>query len=82
MTQIKRVKPSQKLRVIIDTVGIYTTARAVRGTQFYSYSQNAAAQKALDALENMRSGKGTADSCAVGLCGTWDGHRVQLDILT
>jgi hypothetical protein len=44
-------------------------------------NQNAAAQKSLDALEFTRSGKGVADQCATGLCGTWEGHQVQLDMI-
>lgn len=78
---IKRLKQSQKLRIIIGGIGIYTTARQIRGCQFGFVSQNAAAQKALDALEYMRSGKGVADQCTTGLCGTWEGHQVQLDML-
>lgn len=79
--KIKRLKQSQKIRVIIEGVGIYTTVKAVRWGLFSRTTHNAAAQKAVDALEFTRSGKGVADTCTVGLCGTWDGHQVQLDIL-
>ena len=81
MSRIKRLKQSQKLRIIIDRIGIYTTAKQIRYGQFGFVSQNAAAQKALDSLEFMRSGSGAADQAAVGLVGTWEGHQVQLDIL-
>lgn len=78
---IKRLKQSQKLRIIIGGIGIYTTARQIRWGLFGFVSQNAAAQEALAALENTRSGAGAADQCATGLCGTWQGHQVQLDML-
>jgi hypothetical protein len=78
---IKRLKPSQKLRIIISGVGIWTTARQVRSGIGCFTKQVAATQKALDALEGMRSGEGTAEQCAIGLNGTWEGLQVQLDIL-
>jgi hypothetical protein len=81
MTKIKRLKQSQKLRIIIDKIGIYTTAKQIRWGLFGFTTQNAAAQKALDALEFQRSGSGVADGATIGLCGTWEGHQVQLDIL-
>ena len=82
MTNIKRLKQSQKLRIIIDRIGIYTTAKQIRWGLFGFVSQNAAAQKALDALEFQRSGSGAADQCTMGLLGTWEGHQVQIDILS
>lgn len=78
---VKRLKQSQKLRIIINGIGIYTTAKEIRGCLFGFVSQNAAAQKALDALEYIRNGKGVADQCTTGLSGAWEGHQVQLDIL-
>lgn len=79
--KIKRLKQSQKMRIIIDGIGIYTTAKLIRYGLFGFMTQNAAAQKALDALEFTRSGKGLADQCASGLTGEWESHRVQLDML-
>ena len=79
--KLKRLKQSQKIRIIIDTVGIYTTVKAVRWCLFSRTTHNAAAQKAVESLEFTRSGKGVADQCATGLCGTWEGHQVQLDML-
>ena len=73
-------KPTQKLRVIIDNVSIYTTAKQVRNGIGDFYSVNAATQKALDALEYTRSGEGVAEQCAVGLAGTWEGLNVQLNM--
>jgi hypothetical protein len=41
---------------------------------------NAATQKALDALEFIRSGDGIADQCSTGLSGTWESLPVQLNM--
>ena len=79
--KIKRLGQNQKMRVIISGVGIWTTAKQIRGGIGCFTKQVAASQKALDALENTRSGKGAADQCATGLCGTWEGLQVQIDIL-
>jgi hypothetical protein len=78
---MKRLKQSQKMRIIISGVAIYTTAKQIRWNLFGFINQAAAAQKALEALEHIRSGKGAADKCATGLCGTWEGLQVQLDML-
>ena len=80
MTKIKRLKQSQKLRIIIDRIGIYTTAKQIRWGLFGFTTQNAAAQKALDALEFSRSCGGVLAN-TVGQAGTWEGHQVQIDIL-
>ncbi len=78
---IKRFKQSQRFRVIIDSVSFYTNAERIRyGIGDFSKC-NAAAQKALDALEFTRSGDGAADKCAVGIGGTWEGHQIQLSML-
>lgn len=81
---IKRFKPSQKFRVIVgDTVYaacFYATAKQIRAGVGDFVKCNAATQKALDALESIRSGDGAADQCARGLAGTWEGVPVQLDV--
>ena len=77
---MKRLKQSQKMRIIISGVAIYTTAKQLRCGLFGFVNQVNAAQKALDSLEYIRFGKGV-DKCATGLCGTWEGLQVQLDIL-
>lgn len=79
--QIKRLKQSQKLRVIISGVGIWTTAKQIRNGIGCFTNQIAATQKALDSLESIRSGDGIADKCATGLGGTWEGLQVQIDML-
>lgn len=78
---MKRLKQSQKMRIIISGVAIYTTAKQIRWNLFGFTSQAAAAQKALESLEHIRSGSGHFDKCCNGLAGTWEGLQVQLDIL-
>jgi hypothetical protein len=83
---IKRFKQSQNFRVIIgggvitSGVSFYATAKQIRSGVGDFMTCNAAIQKALDALEFTRSGKGAADQCAMGLVGTWEGLQVQLNI--
>ena len=81
---IKRFKATQKFRIIVgDTASaacFYATARQIRGGVGDFVKCNAATQKALDALEYIRSGDGAADQCARGLAGTWEGVPVQLDV--
>lgn len=79
--KIKRLKQNQKMRVIIEGVGIWTTPKQIRSGIGCFTAQVAATQKALDALEFTRSGQGVADRCATGLCGTWEGLQVQIDML-
>lgn len=69
------------MRIIIDRIGIYTTVKQIRWGLFGFASQAEASKNALAALEAMRSGKGAADQCTTGLCGSWAGHQIQLDIL-
>jgi len=77
---IKRFKQTQRFRVIVGQACFYATAKQIRyGIGDFSQC-NAATQKALDALEFTRSGKGTADQCAVGIAGTWENLAVQLDL--
>ena len=73
---MKRLKQSQKLRIIMSGVAVYTTVKQVRGCLFGFTNQNAAAQKALDSLEFMR-----VTDPAVGLAGTWEGLQVQIDMI-
>ncbi len=77
---IKRFKQTQKFRVIVGTACFYATAKQIRNGVGDFTQCNAATQKALDALEFTRSGKGVADQCAVGLAGTWEGLPVQLNV--
>jgi hypothetical protein len=77
---IKRFKQTQKFRVIVGDACFYATAKQIRYGVGDFMKCNAATQKALDALEYTRSGSGTADQCASGLAGTWEGLQVQLTI--
>lgn len=77
---MKRFKQSQRFRICIGSVSFYATAKQIRYGVGDFATCNAATQKALDSLEFMRSGEGTADQCAVGLAGTWEGLQVQLNV--
>lgn len=89
--QIKRFKQSQKFRVIVDNASFYATAKQIRNGVGGLALCNAATQKALDALEFTRSGKGAAESAvswlcitesaACGIAGIWEGLTVQLDVV-
>ena len=72
------MKPNQKLRLIINGVSMYTTAKKIRDGIGDFYSVNAAAQKCLLVLENMREHDKIPP---VGLAGTWESKQVQLDML-
>lgn len=77
---IKRFRQNQRFRVNVGDVSFYATAKQIRSGVGDFTKCNAAIQKALDALEGVRSGIGAADQCAVGLAGTWQGFQVQLNI--
>lgn len=77
---IKRFKQTQRFRICVGDVSFYATAKQIRNGVGDFTKCNAATQKALDALEFTRSGKGVADQCAVGLAGTWEGLGVQLNV--
>jgi hypothetical protein len=77
---IKRFKQTQKFRIIVGQACFYATVKQIRNGVGDFTKCNAAAQKALDALEYTRSGNGVADQCAVGIAGTWEGLDVQLNI--
>jgi hypothetical protein len=77
---IKRFKQTQKFRIIVGQACFYATVKQIRNGVGDFTQCNAAAQKALDALEYTRSGNGVADQCAVGIAGTWEGMNVQLNL--
>lgn len=78
--KIKRFKQSQKFRVIVGSACFYATATQIRNGVGDFTKCNAATQKALDALEYIRSGAGIADQCTSGLAGTWEDLAVQLTV--
>ena len=78
---MKQLKQGQKIRIIISGVGFYATVKDIRNSMFCFTTQNAAAQKAVCALEFIRNGKGAGDKACTGLGGTWEGLQVQLDLI-
>lgn len=72
MTTIKRVKKTQKIRVLSGDVCFYTTADQIRKGVGDSYAFNAATQKALDSLEF---------TSVQGISGVWEGAAVQLNLI-
>jgi len=79
MTTIKRFPKTTKFIVQSGNISMFATANAIRSGLGTSTKFNAATQKALEALEHIRSGSGIADQCAVGVCGTWEGLQIQID---
>ena len=73
-------KNSQKIRIIIDGVGIYTTVGAL-DTMFHTLTLRQSAMAAATALANTRRGTGAADKAACGLGGTFIQKQVQIDLL-
>lgn len=64
----KTFKNSQKIRVVVSGVIIFTKANEITDN---------ALQKALEEIDRIRS----AGDPAVGLCGTWFGKSVQVDLV-
>ena len=75
-----KFKPTQKFRVIINGVSVFTTARTIRMGIGDLYASNAAAQKALVCFEATRDGKGAAEQACSGLAGRWEDMSVQIDL--
>jgi hypothetical protein len=72
------MKPTQKLRIVINSISIFTTAKQIRNGLGDFYTVNAAAQKALLVLEDMREHDRFPPT---GLGGTWEGMQVQLSMI-
>ena len=72
------MKPNQKLRLVMNGIHVYTTAKKIREGIGDRYTVNAAIQKCLLVLEDMRKHDKIPP---VGLAGTWEGFQVQLDML-
>jgi hypothetical protein len=77
---IKRFKQTQKFRIIVGQACFYATVKQIRNGVGDFTQCNAAAQKALDTLEFMRSGEGSAEGAACGITGNWEGMNVQLNL--
>ena len=71
------MKSTQKLRIVINSVSIFTTPKQIRTGLGDFYTVNAAAQKALLVLEDMRKNDKFPPT---GLGGTWEGMQVQLSM--
>jgi len=71
-----KYKQSQKFRVIVSGVSVYTTAKQIRWAFGDSVAVNEAVTSALQSLERMKAG-----GSAVGLAGNWNGLSVQLSEL-
>lgn len=76
------LKNTQKLRVIINDVGIHTTVKDVFYGVFVKISQYNAVSNALNALGKMRTtAKKMSGPIPSGLAMDSFGHQVQIDLL-
>ena len=74
---ISGIKNSQKIRVIVDGVGMYMTVKdACLG--FATHSHAVAVNDSLTALSLYNYNNPVP---ATGHVGTWNGHTVQIDIV-
>lgn len=78
---MKTFKKTQKVRILIDGVGLFTTVKSIKEGMFSLARHNMAANIALATLETTRNSAGLADQCATGLSGEWVSTRVQLDLV-
>jgi len=76
-----KFKKTQKFRVIISGISLFTTAWTIRMGIGDFTSVNGAVQYALKALEHCRDDKGVAGEATVGLCGDWAGFAVQINTM-
>lgn len=80
-THIQGFKNSQKIRVMFNGFGVYTTVAGV-ASMFATYVHSQAANDALLALSDMRySAKKNGDLIPVGLGYTSRGTQVQIDLI-
>lgn len=74
---IPGLKNSQRIRVIVDGVGIYMTVRDA-ATSFATATHGLAVRMALESLVKYNTGNSIKAS---GQGGTWAGRQVQVDLL-
>lgn len=74
-TIVPGFKNSQKIRVILNGVHLYTTIKGAEFDLFGNTSQRIAVHQALTSLAAMQ-----VDG-ASGLCGSWSGCEVQVDLI-
>lgn len=76
-TIIDGFKNSQKFRVIINGIALYTTVKGMAFDTFGMTDQRVAVWDAMMALAMQKR----HESAAVGLTGTWRGYNVQVDLV-
>lgn len=76
-TIIDGFKNSQKFRVVINGIIVYTTVKGMAFDTFGQTDQRVAVWDALMALARQRR----QEPAAVGLAGTWRDYNVQVDIV-
>jgi hypothetical protein len=81
MYQVKRFNPTMKLRVISNNVSFYTTPKQIRNGVGDFIDFNSAVQKALDTLEYANSNLPGCGRKTSGMCGTWSGIDIQINII-
>jgi hypothetical protein len=77
MAKSFKFKKSQKIRVIINGVSVYTTPKQIVWGIGDFTKVNVAVSTALLALEAAK----TDQAACCGLCGSWLGYQVQIDAL-
>ena len=76
---MKLLKPSTKIKIIVDKISFYTTVKQIRADIGTSENFNVATKCALGSLEDMQDAdKGCSP---IGLAGNWVGFNIQLDII-
>lgn len=77
-TIVDGFKNSQKIRVILNGVHLYTTIKDVAFNLFGHTAQRIAVTQALQSLAYMRAVESIKP---VGLTGSWSGCQVQVDLI-
>lgn len=77
---VKKFKASQRLRVIVGPACFYATAKQIRFGVGDLMVCNRAIARALQSLEDARSGTGAADQATCGISGRWEDLNVQINI--
>ena len=72
----------QKMRVIISEVCFYTTHQQIKNGVGDFIKMNCAVADALSDLECGRARTARSEGqCTTGICGTWHGIQLQLDMV-
>ncbi|CAB4130103.1 hypothetical protein UFOVP116_271 [uncultured Caudovirales phage] len=78
--QVKRLPSAHHIRIVSGHVHLYTTVGKVRNGLGDSYAFNAATQKAVDALEYIRT-TAQVRPLPKGISGAWENIPVQVDLI-